>query len=113
MSMTGFLKVNGSLRGGRGDTRWFQLPGKSFSARSVRFGHHALVLDEMMRILPLGDGCLCLCRSFVCARHHKCLSSVEFVVGKKPNMAGNMFFKLRKMRWCIRMAFVPFVMKRS
>ncbi len=55
MSMTGFLKVNGSLRGGRGDTRWFQLPGKSFSARSVRFGHHALVLDEMMRILPLGD----------------------------------------------------------
>jgi hypothetical protein len=55
MSITSYLEVNGSLRGGDKDTRWFQLPGKRYSASSVRFGNHALVLDETMQILPLGD----------------------------------------------------------
>ena len=61
MSMTCFLKVNGSLRGSR-DEKWFQLPVTGMAARSLRFGNHALVVNtcpalrgDTMQILPLGD----------------------------------------------------------
>jgi len=54
MSMTCFLEVNGSLRGSRKE-KWFQLPATGLAARSLRFGNHALVLNDTMQILPLGD----------------------------------------------------------
>jgi hypothetical protein len=61
MSMTRFLEVNGSLRGGRKE-KWFQLPTRDLAARSLRFGNHALVVNacpalrgDTMQILPLGD----------------------------------------------------------
>ena len=56
MSMTCFLEVNGSLRIGRKE-KWFQLPAKGLAARSLRFGNHALVVNDTMQILPLGDTC--------------------------------------------------------
>ena len=54
MSMTRFLEVNGSLRSGRKE-KWFQLPVAGLTARSLRFGNHALVVNDTMQILPLGD----------------------------------------------------------
>jgi hypothetical protein len=68
MSMTRFLEVNGSLRGGCRE-KWFQLPAAGRTARSLRFGNHALVVNacpaparrwpglrgDTMQILPLGD----------------------------------------------------------
>ena len=54
MSMTCFLEVNGSLRGSRKE-KWFQLPARGLAARSLRFGNHALVVNDTMQILPLGD----------------------------------------------------------
>ena len=54
MSITCFLEVNGSLRGGRKE-KWFQLPATGLAARSLRFGNHALVVNDTMQILPLGD----------------------------------------------------------
>ena len=54
MSITCFLEVNGSLRGGRKE-KWFQLPATGLAARSLRFGNHALVVKDTMQILPLGD----------------------------------------------------------
>ena len=54
MSMTCFLEMNGSLRSGRKE-KWFQLPVTGLVARSLRFGNHALVVNETMQILPLGD----------------------------------------------------------
>ena len=63
MSMTCFLEVNGSLRSGRKE-KWFQLPATGLTARSLRFGNHALVVNacpalrgDTMQILPLGDTC--------------------------------------------------------
>ena len=54
MSITCFLEVNGSLRSGRKE-KWFQLPATGLTARSLRFGNHALVVNDTMQILPLGD----------------------------------------------------------
>jgi len=54
MGITCFLEVNGSLRGSRHD-KWFQLPATGLSTRSLRFGNHALVVNDTMQILPLGD----------------------------------------------------------
>jgi len=54
MSITCFLEVNGSLRSGRKE-KWFQLPATGLVARSLRFGNHALVVNDTMQILPLGD----------------------------------------------------------
>ena len=54
MSMTCFLEVNGSLRGSRKE-KWFQLPATGMAARSLRFGNHALVVNDTMQILPIGD----------------------------------------------------------
>ena len=54
MSMTRFLEVNGSLRSGSRE-RWFRLPSGNPSLHSLRFGHHALVANGTMQIVPLGD----------------------------------------------------------
>lgn len=54
MSMTCFLEVNGSLRSGRKE-QWFRLPKTGLATRSLRFGNHALVVNDTMQILPLGD----------------------------------------------------------
>lgn len=54
MSIAEFLNVTGAMKR-KEETRWFQLPERKVSLNSVRFGHHALVLDSIMRILPLGN----------------------------------------------------------
>ena len=54
MMMTRYLSVTGALRGG-GKERWFRLPDTGRASRSVRFGRHALVMEDTMRILPVGD----------------------------------------------------------
>ncbi|MBI2441534.1 MAG: hypothetical protein HYV35_09200 [Lentisphaerae bacterium] len=54
MSVINFLEVNGSFRRVH-KQGWFRLPRTRSAARSLRFGHHTIVADKTVQILPLGD----------------------------------------------------------
>lgn len=55
MSVVQYLKVNGVMKSETSMNRRFVLPDRSNVARSLRFGAHAVALDETMQILPVGN----------------------------------------------------------
>ncbi len=51
-----FLDVNGAVRGGPRQGRWFELPDAQPALNSFRFGHHAYAAGRTMQLLPVGGG---------------------------------------------------------
>ena len=55
MSVVNYLDVNGVMKREANMARRFVLPDKNNVTRSLRFGAHAVALDETMQILPVGN----------------------------------------------------------
>ena len=55
MSVVNYLDVNGVMKCEKKTERRFILPDKTNVTRSLRFGAHAVALDETMQILPVGN----------------------------------------------------------
>ena len=55
MSVVNYLDVNGVMKRETKMARRFVLPDKTNVTRSLRFGAHAVALNETMQILPVGN----------------------------------------------------------
>lgn len=55
MRVVDYMDLNGVMQGENRLQRWFILPDKKNSRRSLRFGAHAFALKATMQILPVGD----------------------------------------------------------
>ena len=55
MSVVNYLDVNGVMKRETKMAHRFVLPDKSNVTRSLRFGAHAVDLNETMQILPVGN----------------------------------------------------------
>ena len=55
MSVVNYLDVNGVMQRETKMARRFVLPDKTNVTRSLRFGAHAVALNETMQILPVGN----------------------------------------------------------
>ena len=55
MSVVNYLDVNGVMKCEKKTARRFILPDKTNVTRSLRFGTHAVALNETMQILPVGN----------------------------------------------------------
>lgn len=55
MSVVNYLDVNGVMKRETEIARRFVLPDKTNVTRSLRFGPHAVALNETMQILPVGN----------------------------------------------------------
>ncbi len=55
MSVVNYLDVNGVMKCEKKMMRRFILPDKTNVTRSLRFGAHAVALNETMQILPVGN----------------------------------------------------------
>ena len=55
MNVVNYLDVNGVMKRETKMARRFILPDKTNVTRSLRFGAHAVALDETMQILPVGN----------------------------------------------------------
>ena len=55
MNVVNYLDVNGVMKRETKMARRFVLPDKTNVTRSLRFGAHAVALNETMQILPVGN----------------------------------------------------------